>query len=89
MKVPKVNKDICLAVSRELIRKGTPYLADGIEAITKEQPHLMAAMSVYTNEFVKTHGIFAAESFLRILVLQYKMIKTQFEVNELEEQGKL
>lgn len=89
MKVPFVTEAVCLAVTDELVRVGEPYLTKAIEALSIEQPHLITTLNCFVNKFVHIHGILAAESLFRLLILQYKLIETQFDVNDLEEQAKL
>ncbi|MEE9548701.1 MAG: hypothetical protein V3V68_05035 [Nitrosomonadaceae bacterium] len=55
----------------------------------KEQPYLTTTLTGFLTQFIEIHGTLASEHLLRILVMQYKMLEAQFEVNELEEQGKL
>lgn len=84
-----VTEDVCFAVLAELERKGISYLVEGFDILAKEQPALTVTLTAYLGRFVETHGKLAGESMLRLLVVQYKLLKAQFEVNELEEQGKL
>ena len=89
MTIPLITEDICLAVGNELSRKGIEHLVEGLEDIILKQPNLCAVINGLSTQTIDLYGILAGESMMRIFVLLYKIIETQFEVNELEEQGKL
>ena len=84
MKIPVVSDAVCLAVSNEIIRKGIPYLVEGLEHIEKTQPILYRAMGLCIQNVTPIHGQLASETMMRLMVIQYKMIETQFEVDDLE-----
>lgn len=84
MKIPEVTEAVCIAVSNEVKRRGVEHLVAGMEHLREEQPVLTLAIGTYIDQFILAHGKYAAESMIRVLVLQYKMIEAQFEVNDLE-----
>ena len=86
MDMPVVTEAVVVAVRDEVVRNNTPYLVTSLEDYAKEQPILTAAMDIYIRKSIELHGKLAGESLLRVLVMQYKMLKVQFEVNDLEEQ---
>ena len=87
MKMPVVTEAVVVAVSDEVVRNNTKYLVTSLNDYAKEQPVLIAAMNIYVSKCIELHGKLAGESLLRVLVMQYKMLKVQFEVNDLEEQS--
>ncbi|KKK99126.1 hypothetical protein LCGC14_2635870 [marine sediment metagenome] len=86
MKIPIVTEAVVVAVSDEVVRNDTKYLVTSLEDYAKEQPVLIAAMNIYVSRSIELHGELAGETLLRVLVMQYKMLKVQFEVNDLEGQ---
>ncbi len=87
MNMPVVTEAVVVAVRDEVVRNDTKYLVTSLEDYAKEQPVLIAVMDIYVSKATELHGKLAGESLLRVLVMQYKMLKVQFEVNDLEEQS--
>ncbi len=85
MKMPQITEAICIAVNDELKRKGIKYLAEELDDFEIEQPFLFVTMVGAINHCVEKHGTLVGESVGRSFILMYKLIKTQIEVNELEE----
>lgn len=89
MILPVVTKEICASVSNEIKRGGINYLTTAIDSLKEEQSCLFGMIGAILERYEATHGITAAEAMLRVLVIMYKLIEAQFDVNELEEQAKL
>ncbi|KKL53799.1 hypothetical protein LCGC14_2271820 [marine sediment metagenome] len=89
MTIPIVTEDVCIALNDELVRKGATHLHTSLNGIMQKQPVLTMAIGIFVDKFTEIHGKLAAESMVRFLVFQYKLIENQFEVNDLEEQATL